>query len=288
MRNYQIICIIIICILSILYKSDNLIENFKKNKNAIVVLTKGYITNEKYNMLINRNNLIYDKFYSLVDPNNYDVIIFHEGNITKEQQEYIQSKTPKVPLIFTYVKFYKKEVNNPICKNTNLSNRFPNGYKNMCYFWSISFLNYLEDYNYIIRIDEDCFLDKIDPNIINNYIKSDIMFSSAYYDNNEFSDVIIGMDNLFNNYMKNNNLKPKNKLSMPYTNFMILNINFFKNNKDVTNILNEIDLSDCIFSNRWGDLPIWGYILSYLIDKKYYILDTGISYTHESHSKKIN
>ena len=75
---------------------------------------------------------------------------------------------------------------------------------------------------------------------------------------------------------------------MPYTNFMILNINFFKNNKDVVNILNEINKSDCIFSNRWGDLPIWGYILSYFIDKTYYIEDKNISYIHGSHSKNVN
>ena len=37
---------------------------------------------------------------------------------------------------------------------------FPLGYKHMCHFWSMDFLDYLSDYKYIIRIDEDCFVTK--------------------------------------------------------------------------------------------------------------------------------
>ena len=158
----------------------------------------------------------------------------------------------------------------------------------MCYFWSISFFKYLHEYDYIIRIDEDCIIYNLDINILNKYKEQNIMFSSAYYQDNDFEDVTIGLKDLFDNYLIENNLIKKNDLKMPYTNFMILNIPFFKNNIDVNNILNEIDKSNCIFSNRWGDLPIWGYILSYLIDKSYYKEDKNIIYLHGSHSTKIN
>jgi len=257
-------------------------------KNAIVVLTRGYNSNDEYDKLIDRNNSIYDKFYKFVEKNDYDVIIFHEGNITKDQQEYIQSKTPEMHLAFREIRFLEKDVNNSECPNTSLSGSFNNGYKNMCYFWSISFLEYLKDYNYIIRIDEDCVLKSINKNIIDEYKRSNIMFSSSYYQKDDDPEVVIGLKNLFDNYLKKNNLTKKNDISMPYTNFMVVNIQFFRNEKNVVSILDEIKKSDCIFSNRWGDLPIWGYVLSYFIDKFNYIEDKNISYFHESHSIQIN
>jgi hypothetical protein len=272
-----------------IYIDEKEIEGMELHKNAIVVLTKGYNGNEEYQELIDRNNSIYNIFYSLIDnKENYDIIIFHEGNITEEQQIYIQSSTPNLPLKFKYVEFLNNNIDNPKCPNTGLSNNFSIGYKNMCYFWSISFFKYLHEYDYIIRIDEDCIIYNLDINILNKYKEQNIMFSSAYYQDNDFEDVTIGLKDLFDNYLIENNLIKKNDLKMPYTNFMILNIPFFKNNIDVNNILNEIDKSNCIFSNRWGDLPIWGYILSYLIDKSYYKEDRNIVYLHGSHSTKVN
>jgi len=124
--------------------------------------------------------------------------------------------------------------------------------------------------------------------MIDNYKKSNIVFSFGYYQKTDDPNVIIGLNQIFENYIKMNNKRQKNELKMPYTNCMIVNVQYFKNNSDVINILNEIDSSDCIFSNRWGDLPIWGYILSYLIDNNYYIEDKTISYTHGSHVTTIN
>lgn len=54
-----------------------------------------------------------------------------------------------------------------LCYPTTLSNRFSLGYKHMCHFWSIDFLEYLKDYKYILRIDDDCLLNTFDTNIFN-------------------------------------------------------------------------------------------------------------------------
>lgn len=266
-------------------------ENFENSKNAIVVLTKGYEKEEDYEKLISRNESIYNKYYNLLnDKNNYDVIIFHEGNITEEQQKYIQSKIPDFPLLFRKVDFQQKIVNHANCPNTHVSEKFSLGYKNMCYFWSISFLEYLKDYNYIIRVDEDCVLDRFEPNLIENYKSENIMFSSAKWQGDDELSVTTGMKDLFMDFMKKHNKIPKNEQpSFPYTNFMVVNVPYFRNNEDVKNVLQEIDKSECIFSNRWGDLPIWGYILGYLIDKNLYKTETGVSYFHGSHDNvKIN
>lgn len=260
-------------------------------KVAIVLLTRGYNDLRAYNMLIYRNRHIAMNFYLKLDnKEDYDIIIYHEGNITIEQQKYIQSKTPRLPLIFKKVEFINQiTINNCLCPPTSLSSNFSIGYKNMCYFWSINFLNYLINYDYIIRIDEDCNLLHIPIDIIDSYSKNNIVFSSAYYQEEDEAAVTVGLYKLFNSFIAQNNIKPyKNKIECPYTNFMVVNINYFNNNEQVQKILKLIKESNCIFSNRWGDLPIWGYILSYLIDEKMYLKDDSIMYIHGSHKKKIN
>ena len=124
------------------------------NKNAIVVLTKGYNHLSKYKDIINRNRYISVNFYKkLTNPTNYDIIIFHEGNITISQQKYIQSQSPKIPLIFKTINFINNNSICSMCPPNNVSNKYNIGYKNMCFFWSIRFLKYLSDYEYVIRID---------------------------------------------------------------------------------------------------------------------------------------
>ncbi len=285
-----ILCIILIiaCIGRLYYKYIETFVSESTYKNAVVVLTRGYDNLEKYDSLIKRNEAIFTKFYSKLKNVYFDIIIFHEGNILIEHQKYIQSKTPDLPLKFINITFHTNNMVNNICPPTELSKRFTNGYKNMCYFWSIDFLEQLKEYNYIIRIDEDCIINELDNNIIDKYTKNNIMFSSAKYELSDDPNVMLGMDDLFTNFLSENNLFKKNELKMPYTNFMIINIPFFHKNTLVQQILNKIKETNCIFSNRWGDLPIWGYILSYLIDKTHFIEDKSITYFHGSHNTKIN
>ena len=258
-------------------------------KNAIVVLTRGYNDNSKYKSLILRNRHICQNFYLKLDnPSDYDVVIFHEGNITPSQQQYIQSKSPNLPLQFRNVTFQNNNTICSLCPPTKLSHGFSMGYKNMCYFWSIDFLEYLKDYEYIIRVDEDCLLQQISTNILNVYKEKNIIFSSPFFQGDDSFPVIVGMKRLFANFMRRNNLQPrKMDIRCPYTNVMILNIQYFRNNNIVRGILSQIKETNCIFSNRWGDLPIWGHILTLLVEPTLYIEDTSISYLHGSHHKMI-
>ena len=88
-------------------------------------------------MLVNRNNSIYENFYSkLNDKEKYHNIIYHEGNITNVHQRYIQSKTPGLPFIFITIPFRNQAYpeKNLVCHATEGSDKFSNGYKNMCQF----------------------------------------------------------------------------------------------------------------------------------------------------------
>lgn len=259
-------------------------------KNAIVALTRGYDELSKYMPLIRRNRHIAQNFYlKLSNPENCDVILFHEGNIRPNQQQYIQSQSPNLPLQFRAVSFQNNNTVCSLCPPTNVSQSFSMGYKNMCYFWSINFLEYLKDYEYILRVDEDCLLQSIPTNIFETYKERNIMFSSPYFQGDDDFPVIVGMKKLFVTYMKSNHLHPqKTDIRCPYTNVMIFKIQYFRNNSIVQNILHLIKSSNCIFSNRWGDLPIWGHILTLLVDPSLYLEEKSISYLHGSHGRMIN
>ena len=125
---------------------------------AIVVLTRGYSKKEEYSKLIKRNKKL-ERYYN----KNISYIIFHEGNISENHQEYIQLHTI-IPLIFVNVsKSFRTDKIDfyPPTMECSL------GYRNMCNFWFCDFWMYLTDYNKILRIDEDCFYESNYNNIFN-------------------------------------------------------------------------------------------------------------------------
>jgi len=264
-------------------------RDYSSIKIATVILTKGYSDLNQYNDLIKRNKSIYNiltKNY----PNIHN-IIFHEGNITNEQQIYIQSQTINLPLKFIKINFINPKKENELCKSTNLSNSFSNGYKNMCHFWTVGFIDniHLNEYDYIIRIDEDCILQNIPNNLFENYLNKHIVYSSPLFQGDDHPDVTLGMKTFFNEFVKNNNLEIINtNVKNPYTNIFIMDINYFKNHKIINKVLKQLEQTNCIFNNRWGDLPIWGYLLSYFIDSNLYLEDKSISYLHGSHNQQVN
>jgi hypothetical protein len=293
-----LIIILILFLLVLFYYKKNISEFsdiLTEKKNAIVALTRGYNDNANYGELINRNKAIYDIYYSkLANKENMDVVLFNEGNITNEQQQYIQNQTPEMPIIFKTIIFYDEKPINDKCPPMGAINRFSIGYKNMCNFWSIEFLEYCKEYNYIIRIDEDCIIHRLESNLLQKYESNEIYFAFARMSDYGVIDVpeyIVGMKEFFENFIEEHKITPYKSfqdIRCPYTNFMVVNIQFIRDNKFVMDCIEKIKNTNCIFSNRWGDLPIWGYILSLLIEEKNYLNDTEIQYFHSSHDVRVN
>jgi hypothetical protein len=104
--------------------------------NAIVCLTRGYKNIEGYKSLIKRNECI-EEYVGI----EYQCIIFHEGNINKEHQDYIYSKS-KMNISFV-----------------DISPVWVGGYESMCRFQSYWIWEYCKSYDNIMRVDEDCFIE---------------------------------------------------------------------------------------------------------------------------------
>ena len=212
------------------------------NKYAIVVLTRGYNNPIHYSSLIFRNKQIEEQILRKSNRN-FDIIIFHEGNIAKDHQKFISNGTPNLKLIFIDIKKTNPKtafddnrnlVNIDLCPPTVESNMFPLGYKHMCHFWSIDFLEYLKDYEFIIRIDEDCFIKNFDLKLIDDMKKNKIYFVSPEFQKQDEWYVIVGLETLWNKFIKENDITPFKSfgdIKCPYTNLMIVDIkNILKNN----------------------------------------------------------
>jgi hypothetical protein len=267
-------------------------------KITISVLTRGYDSLDGYDNLIHRNKCIREHILSKTNLE-IDCIIFHEGNITDSHQKYISDES-QVPLIFRNVKECgdktafdnsRDVVNSELCPPTELSSQFPLGYKHMCYFWSINLFDYLSDYEYVIRIDEDVFIQEIDIRILESIIDQKIKFAAPYIcPFLDHPDVMIGLEKLTKEFVETNNLKINGNISnvyAPNTNVMILNLDYYRNHTIIQNYLVEIKESHGIYSNRWGDATVWGIITQKLQEDPFYLCD-DVVYFHDSHKHLVN
>lgn len=231
-------------------------------KNAIIVLTRGYDNLEKYNRLLKRNASI-EKFFG----NKYPLVIFHEGNITSIAMEYIKAKNPS--LNFTFV-------------NVSEIWNYADGYKSMCRFNALWVWHFCKQYDYVMRIDEDCIIEKMDTDPFeqmgdNVYLKT-CYFEESHTETNETLPRAI---EFFTGVKATDFYNHK----FPYTNVSVSSVKFWFT-EPIYDILKWVSLSDEQFINRWGDLPILGSLLN-IYAKGKVGTTTGLSYFHESHNISI-
>ncbi len=243
-------------------------------KTAVVILTRGYKDLSKYNDLIKRNVFISKNLIN----KNIDIVIFHEGNITENQQIYISKFTPELKIIFKNVVFLNKNV---VFDKDTLS--FNIGYRHMCSFWFVDFWNYVENYEYILRIDEDCII-----NFNVDSIFQKMGNKVAVYGN--WSDDSESVTKKLNKFTLDFLQKPAflRRPSGPYTNVIGFNLTLLRENELLQKYIDKVKESDYIYIYRWGDLPLWGEVLSYLYKPSQHSNTTEIKYYHGSHNTYIN
>ncbi len=234
---------------------------------AIIGLTRGYNGElDKYKDLIKRNKLIFEKINSKI-ANPYEVILFHEGNIPEADQLYIIDNSPEK------IKFV--DVSEVFEKYKNVD-----GYKIMCKFQMYYLWNYVDEFEYVIRIDEDIFMENFNTNTIEvmKNKKIDFYYSKLSYESH------VPTNNSLPEFIKSlYKLKNKNFYNhlFPYTNFYITKTNIWKK-EAINSKLKEIAECQDQEKFRWGDLPVLGCILK--IEKMKRKRLKKLSYYHSSHN----
>lgn len=229
--------------------------------NAIVCLTRGYSDIKKYGDLIARNVGIW---HTINQDLKYPLIIFHEGNIPTSHQDYIRDKS-----MGQYVRF------------VDISPVWKGGYEGMCRFMIYDIWEWCQDWDYVMRIDEDCIIQKViyDPfsqieNAGSNYMTS-VWWAESHTETNAtlpgFIQELTGAEpsEFYND-------------RYPYTNVSLAKVSFMRNLKELK-IIAESPLQKI---NRWGDLPVIGALLNIYEKDKVKSME-GLSYYHASHNASI-
>jgi len=241
---------------------------------AVVILTRGYKELSKYKDLIKRNVSISKNLIN----KNIDIIIFHEGNITDNQQIYISKFTPELNIIFKNVEFLNKNV--VFDKDTV---RFNIGYRHMCSFWFVDFWNYVENYEYILRIDEDCIINFNIDSIFQKMENKVAVYGKWVKD----ADYVTKKLNKFTLNFLQKSAFPR-RPSGPYTNVIGFNLTLLRENELLKKYIDKVKESDNIYIYRWGDLSLWGEVLSYFYNSSQHSNTNEIKYYHGSHNTSIN
>jgi hypothetical protein len=255
-------------------------------KCCVAVLTRGYADMSDYYKLIKRNQCI----VANLNDKSIDLIIFHEGNITEEHQQYIQNGTPGIQLKFidvSSIAFLKDRESIPV----ESGHGFGIGYRHMCSFWFVDFWEFVKEYDYLLRIDEDCFvefnIDRVFRELVNNYfIAGDTCYDceSVTVGLNEFSRDFVDKNKLEFIFKSSDPIPPHG----PYTNVFAISLNVIKENESFRNYVYEVDASKMIYRRRWGDLPLWGEAIFYIFGSDSMKIDKTLKYFHESHGLQIN
>jgi hypothetical protein len=253
--------------------------------NCIAVLTRGYDTLDEYSMLIKRNQCI---AANLKDKSTH-ILIFHEGNIREEQQIYIQSQTPDLPLKFvSVVGVGFKPEKSAIPKES--SDWFGLGYRHMCSFWFVDFWGLVGEYDVLLRIDEDCFVDfSIDDVFFGEGASSRLFIAGGTIEDCDF--VTWGLNPFsldFMNWHQFSKGKGGRLPVGPCTNLMLFRLNKIREVPLFFQYVEEVDESEMIYRRRWGDLPLWGEAIYYIFGEDTFQIDTRIKYYHASHKAQVN
>ena len=252
---------------------------------AIVVLTRGYDNVEKYGQLIKRNNSITYKDKSI------EFLIFHEGNILDHHQDYIAKKSPHLRIQFINIreKAFKEDKRKiPVYPPTR---SFSLNYRHMCHFWFVDFWKFVEGYDAIIRIDEDCVIDFSIDEVFSILNRPGLNCVYGSWERDQ-PFVTHGLVQFTRNFVKTiTNIKPETIPTIgaqgTYTNVIGLNLASLRQNHLLQKYIENVERTGAIYQYRWGDLPLWGAALFYLCHRLSYVKLDKIKYFHGSHNSYV-
>ena len=254
------------------------------------VLTRGYGSVEQYAMLIRRNDAINQH---TTNPA-IDHLVFHEGNIPIDHQQYIQSKTPSLPLKFiniSTVAFLKEKEQIRITE----VHHFNVNYRHMCHFWFVDFMKVTNTYNKLLRIDEDCFMQSSVDDIFSQLEGQYTFVAGVIFPDSEPTSV--GLNALTMSFIGANKSSLQfaiddvndTRISQgPYTNLIGYDLKKVRENVTFLKYQETVDKSEKIYERRWGDLPLWGESIYYIFGNDSMKIDKNIKYYHGSHTYQVN
>lgn len=255
---------------------------------ATAVFTRGYHSFEDYHLLIARNRAVSTVLDVKSIPNaRCDHYIFHEGNITKSQQDYILDHSG-IPLIFIslqkeFIDNYKK-IEKMNIEPLVATKKFGFGYRFMCWFWSVGFRDYFKDFDYLFRVDEDVILQHFDISLVLQRLNTGGYVVACVQDDS--TSAVEGLNELVLEKYPSRGVSIPVEINIPYTCFFGFSLKFLKD-LDL-DFLESADVFKGVFAARWGDHVLWKICFNLNGLRVTDSVFKEIQYKHGSHSRLVN
>jgi len=252
-------------------------------RSAIVCLTRGYPDLRGYDPLIKRNRSIYETI-NRRRRIQYPLIIWHEGNIPPEHQLYIRARERNRDIRFVDVSMTFELPGD--AEEWDLAESWSLGYRLMCRFHSYYIWRYVAQFDYILRLDEDCTLTSVVFDPIEGLADAGGDFATVLY--------VPEMHKLTNRTLAPFVRKFAAALhpgiarsalynqSFPYTNFYVTRTAFW-NQPAVQRFLYAAIYNRNFVRYRWGDLPVLGVALNMFASPQKVYRISKVGYRHASH-----
>jgi len=281
----------------------------KKINAAIFYLSQNTTERKQY-----LKTSLYFTFRHFNEKYKYPIIILHEGDFDHKSQTEILSgirascrdcitfRTIDINDFKLPQHIDKKKMDD--CINLQVVPYWRNErYRMMCRWWLVHFPKYTKGYDYVMRLDDDSFIEEPIPDLFAWMDENKLVYSSNIL-NVDCGLCCYGMKEFFAEHFKNkkdlldklfmskdipskafqlfkfrsllsilnfNNFKMEENIhiDMPlmfYNNFFITQTAFWQRD-DVKVLINKIDKNGSIFYFRWGDAPLQTIILRLLAEE---------------------
>jgi hypothetical protein len=248
-------------------------------KAAIVGLVRGYSSIQSYWKLVRRNRMLHRNFNKHFG---YPVIIFHEGNIHPSHQSVISKLTPNIVFFDVSGKAFFEPSDLPIEYKNQI------GYKHMCRFYAMQMYDLVGDFDYIMRLDDDSYIDSpIKYDLFSFMQKRNFIYGYIHKENDYHKDTVTTLPAFTQEYIRKNNIQINCTLDdinalYYYSNFVVTSVPFWKR-PDVQGYLHAVDESLGIYQYRWGDHVIQTLALKMFCEPERIHLFHDFRYSHGSH-----
>jgi hypothetical protein len=227
--------------------------------------------------------------------NDSDIFIFVESDFPKEKIEDLKLSFPRI--YFKTIEF-KPSVDLKIpVESISFDDKcdFTLGYRHMCQFFFSEIRNYIKEYDWYMRLDDDSFIGSdINYNIF-EYLENNNKVYGYVAEIPEWPPVVVGVDDFFIKIIEDYKLTPhffdkllddkKYNLRHFYNNIEVAKLSYFEKDevKLLTRLVNE---SGNIYRWRWGDNLLRTILLSITVDQKQIHKFEDFDYCHQWYKRE--
>jgi hypothetical protein len=254
---------------------------------AIVGLTRGYSDIDRYDPLIARNRSIYESI-NRFRTDQYPLVLWHEGNISDAHQRYIVARDLNSDVRFVDVSGLfrlPRDISLP-----ELVEDWQVGYRLMCRFQIYHIWQYCREFEYIMRVDEDCVICSaaIDPIEWANREDCDFATGAFVGEAHELTNLTLPsfIERYLGFWQPDRPFAGIYNHSFPYTNLYVARTGFWLR-PDVQRFLFAVVQEPASLRLRWGDLPVLGVALNIFAGGRGVALLPKLVYRHGSHDATI-